>query len=421
MLTKSQLDRAQPKGARYVIWDRKLPGFGVRVTPAGKKSFILSYRLKGTRRAITATIGRYGKITLEQAKQKAKQLAATVELDGDPQSARHQRTKAEAEEAPSVDVLVTRYLEALKAGQVSSRRLRGATACQGYIEDTERHLKRLVTTYGKQSAASLASHHIERLLHGYVGRPATQRQMHGAIHRLYRWASRQGLAAVNPAAEIELSVPPARERSLSLQELATIWQAAGDLNPLYRDAVRLAIATGQRIGEVAGMRWGEIDLMAGLWTLPAGRTKARRQHIIPLPGLAVQALKARDGACPQTPAGDDLVLPSRSRDRTTIAPLRSWSRPKRELDRRTQVQDWRLHDFRRSLVTILAEHGEPIAVLDSMLNHAASATRGGIVGVYQRATLLEPMRAAVRRWNRLLQNALDNPQGKVVRLPRRRG
>jgi len=97
-----------------------------------------------------------------------------------------------------------------------------------------------------------------------------------------------------------------------------------------------------------------------------------------------------------------------------------WSRLKRTLDQHCQIRPWRLHDFRRSLVTILAERGINIAVLDSMLNHAASATRSGVIGVYQKATLIEPMREAMRHWNRLLENALAPMGKKVVALPARR-
>jgi integrase len=167
------------------------------------------------------------------------------------------------------------------------------------------------------------------------------------------------------------------------------------------------------------MTWGEIDLAASLWTLPAGRTKARRQqHTIPLPALAVAILQARQKACAQFPAGDDLVLPSQNRDGKSNAPISGWAWLKRELDKRArELPPWQMHDFRRSLVTHCAEQGADIAVLDSLLNHAASATRGGIVGVYQKATLLEPMRQVMRCWNLLLETALAGDAETIVELP----
>jgi hypothetical protein len=79
------------------------------------------------------------------------------------------------------------------------------------------------------------------------------------------------------------------------------------------------------------------------------------------------------------------------------------------VDRRPGVSEWRLHDFRRSIVSICAEHGADIAVLDSPLNHASSATRPGVVGTYQRALLIEPARKVMAPWDGLLREAMGLP------------
>jgi hypothetical protein len=67
------------------------------------------------------------------------------------------------------------------------------------------------------------------------------------------------------------------------------------------------------------------------------------------------------------------------------------------------------HDFLRSIVTLCASHGADIAVLDSILNRASSATRGGVIGVYQRATLKDPMREVMTLWDRLLREVIGLP------------
>jgi integrase len=170
------------------------------------------------------------------------------------------------------------------------------------------------------------------------------------------------------------------------------------------------ILTGQRRQEVADMTWGEVQLAAGLWVLPARRTKARRQHSVPLSPLALAILKARHNAFTHAPAAADLVLPTLARDGKSVASISGWNWLKRELERRSSVADWRLHDFRRSIVSISAEYGiADVATLDTLLNHASSATRGGVIGVYQRAALIKPMRAALEAWEGLLRTALDLP------------
>jgi integrase len=405
MLTKSLIDGAGARAARYVLWDGTLPGFGLRHAPSGRRVFILSYRLPGSRQAVTATIGAYGSLTLPQARKRAEELLARVRLGGDPQAEANARA-AQAQEL-TVAALVQRYIAALASGTAVSRRLRGRTACADYHAAVVRHLERFAAAYGPHPAQDITRGDVVRCLAEYAHQPFAHRHMHGAVHRMYVWARQHELVTNRPTEDIETAASPARERVLSLAELTQLWRAGDGLNPLYRDYLHLLISTGQRRTEVAGMRWGEIDLTRGLWTLPAGRTKARRGHTIPLPPLAVAVLQARRNALAHAPAATDLVLPAISQNGRAWVPISGWNWFKRELDKRVPLAEpWRLHDVRRSLVTHCAEAGADVAVLDSLLNHALSATRGGVIGVYQRATLLEPMRRVMALWDRLLRDAL---------------
>jgi integrase len=424
-LTKSAIDRAAPKQAPYVMWDSSVVGFGCRIFPSGKRSFVITYRLPGGRRTHQMSLGSYGVLTLAKARALASAELAKVKMgEQHPLAARRDRQAAEAAQAGALTVakLVEQYTAALRAGTASSKRLRGRQACDGYLEDTALHLKRFADAYGAREADSITRGDVVRLLNDYVRQPSTHRRMHGAIRRMYAWALRNELVSNAPADHIETTSPPSRERVLSLAELARVWRAATTLEPVYRDAVHLLITTGQRRSEVAGMAWGEIDLARARWTLPAARTKARRQHALPLPPLAVALLQARRAAFQNPPAPDDLVLPTLARDGGSIAPISGWNWLKRELDSASGIAGWRLHDFRRSLVTTCAEHGADIGTLDSMLNHASSATRGGVIGTYQRATLLEPMRKVMARWDRLLSKELRvkapgvRPSAEVVTL-----
>jgi integrase len=148
------------------------------------------------------------------------------------------------------------------------------------------------------------------------------------------------------------------------------------------------------------MTSGEIDVARALWTLPGVRTKARRQHGLPLASLAQEILQRRRAAFRRAGNADGLVQPTLARDGGSIAPVSGWNWLKRELDRRSGVTEWRLHDFRRSIVSICAEHGADISVLDTLLNHASSATRPGVIGTYQRALLVAPTRKVMALWER---------------------
>jgi integrase len=406
MLLKTTIDAALPRAAPFILWDDELGGFGCKVHPTGLRTFIVRYRLRGARRLYEVALGKYGLLTVAQARKEARViLAEAAKEGGDPRAAR--KARAAAESALTATALVARYTAALDAGQASTTRLRGREAAPAYVEDSKLQLGRFATMHGTLAANAVTRADLLLLLDRYSKQPSVHRRLHGAIRRMYTWARARGLVSNNPTDDIETGREPSRERVLSLAELARIWRAADELEPVYGAAVHLLIVTGQRRAEVAGMVWGEIDLVRGLWTLPATRTKARRSHVLPLAPLAVAALQTRRASFKtQLPEPNDLVLPSLSRDGRSIAPISGWNWLKRELDRRSDVRDWRLHDFRRSLVTICAEHCADVAVLDSMLNHASSATRGGVIGVYQRATLLEPMREVIQLWDRLLREAL---------------
>jgi integrase len=402
------IDGALPRADRYIIWDAALPGFGLRVYPNGLKSFVVQYRLKGSRSSVLMTLGQYGKLTLVQARTDAREVLRQVGRGDDPQAEVKAR-KAEVEAKANVLTVATlteRYADALEAGAVKTKRLGSRPPSASYLADTKLQLARFVDAYGNRAADAVTRADILRLLDHYATQPQAHRRLHGAISRMYDWAQQRDMVSVAPTDHIHTTASESRDRVLSLAELAVIWRAAGELEAIYRDLIRLMIATGQRRAEVAGMRWSEINLAKGLWTLPSGRTKARRQHVVPLGKAAVAALQARCGAFLHAPAADALVLPTLSLDGKREVPVSGWNWLKRELDRRTGINGWRLHDFRRSLVSHCAEHGADIGTLDTLLNHAAGATRSGVVGVYQRATLLEPMRAVVELWDRLLSEAL---------------
>jgi integrase len=288
MLTKSAIDRAEKRAEPYILWDDGLGGFGCKVFPSGKRSFVVRYRLRGSRKRYQPTIGAYGSMTVAEARAKARVMLNAARAGQDPQAEAIARRAAES--GLTVVALAEQYVAALHSGTAATKRLHGRLATPAYIEDTILHLGRFAAVCGKQVANGVTRADVVRVLHQYVRQPSTHRRMHGAISRMYSWAQKHELLANNPADHIDTTSPPSRERVLSLDELARIWRAATTLEHVYRDIVRLLIVTGQRRAEVAGMTWGELDLERALWTLPGTRTKARRQHVLPLAPLAQEVL-----------------------------------------------------------------------------------------------------------------------------------
>jgi integrase len=413
MLTKTTIDRAKIRPQAYVLWDGKLRGFGCRIHPSGRRTFIVQYRLRGSRKSYQPTLGEYGEdLTVAHARKQARDMLNAARFGVDPQAERKARAAKEAAASSvlTVDRLIEQYLSALRAGAVKTKRSRGRLPAATYVAATEGQLRRFADEYGSLLAADIdRGVHVLPFLDKLAAQPALHRHVCGSLHRLYTWARERGQVASDPITDIHTSAPAGRERALTLVELARLWHAANAIGAVHGDAIKLLITTGQRRSEVAGLVWGEIDLATARWTLPPERTKAHRRHILPLPPLAVEVLTARRGERKRPPGLDELVLPTLSRDGKVVAQLSGWGWLKGVLDKRSGLQDWRIHDIRRSFVTICAEHGADIGTLDAMLNHAASVTRGGVIGVYQRATLLEPARQVMRLWDSLLREAIGLP------------
>ena len=175
-----------------------------------------------------------------------------------------------------------------------------------------------------------------------------------------------------------------RERVLTDDELRRVWLAADKLGYPFGVFVKLAILTGQRRSEIAGMRRDE--LRDGNWTLPGTRTKNGRVHVVPLSRQAAELID-------QQPCVSDQFVFSSLGDK----PISGFHNAKATLDRISNVADWTVHDLRRTTASGMARLGESLVVIEKVLNHV-SGSLAGIVGVYQRHEFAVEKRAALQQW-----------------------
>jgi integrase len=220
-------------------------------------------------------------------------------------------------------------------------------------------------------------------------------RVRSSLSAFFAWAVTEGLLDTNPVAgTAKLDEGGSRERTLTQPELAELWSAlAAEPNPQFADIVRLLILTGQRREEVGSLRWSEIN--GDRIVLPPERTKNSRQHEVPLSHQA-QAILARQ---PRR-KGRDFIFGIGE------AGFSGWSDCKARLDqallaarprKAKAMPDWRLHDLRRTCATGMAELGLQPHIIEAVLNHV-SGHKGGVAGVYNRASYAEPMREALQRW-----------------------
>jgi integrase len=195
-------------------------------------------------------------------------------------------------------------------------------------------------------------------------------------------------------------------------DLRTIWQAL-DPDMQYGTIVKLLLLTGSRRDEIGSLRWSEVDLDAAMITLPAERTKNKREHLIPLsaPALALLAAQPRRTGADGTPR--DHVFGNGGAGYG----FRDWSGGKSKLDAQIthvgqEVAPWVLHDFRRALSTALHDRFNVAPhVVEVLLGHVGGH-KAGVAGIYNKALYLPERRCALERWGAHLMELIEGAPRK---------
>jgi len=373
-LTKTAIDALPTPPSELVYWDATLPGFGVKVTPAGRKVFIVLYRTSGAgSRLRKYTIGPYGRVTLHIARNEAQRILAARIEGRDPAS-----EKQEARRRLTTD-RIDDLVEVFIAQHVSKRRS---------AVEISRVLKReLVDRWGSRSVHEITRRDLIQLVSEIVdrGAPVAANKTLKLAKTFFGWCVGKAILDRSPGDGLK---PPtrevARDRVLTDDELRQIIAAARKIGGAYGGIVEVLALTAQRREEVAQITWGEVDLEKAVWTLPGSRTKNGKPHIVHLSQPAVRTISGR----PTTTTYVFASGPTR---------LGGFSDRKLELDRKSQVSGWRLHDLRRTAVSGMARLGVAPHIADKILNHT-SGTISGVAAVYQRHEFMEERKEALNLW-----------------------
>jgi integrase len=225
------------------------------------------------------------------------------------------------------------------------------------------------------------------------------------IRVMFKYAKQRGYIDTNPAEDIDKpGNEKARQRVLDDDELCAVWGAFGELGYPFGPLFKLLLLTGQRKGEVSGMTWDEIDLDTALWSIPAERTKSDRAHKIPLSRGAVDILRS----LPRM-TSNGYVFSGRE---STGHPVSGFAKATERARVAAGVDDWRLHDLRRTVRTRLGEIGTPPHIAELVLNHTVK----GLQAVYDRYEYTKEKREALNNWAAHLKSITEGEQGKVVTL-----
>ena len=349
-----------PTNGQVDIFDAGYPGFALRVSYGGGKSWVYFYRIGGRLRR--RSLGAYPAVTLAEARQLWRDAKHQVSLGRDPGWQRASDLNFES---------VAR--EWLKRDQADKRSLKEVTRI---VE------KELIPEWGQRSIRDIRRHDILVLSDRIADRGATTmaRRVMAYVHRLFRWAKSRDLIESNPATDLpKPGREVARDRVLTDAELAAVWKAAVEIGWPYGPAAQLLILTGARRAEIAELKWSEIH--GNTIKLSGARTKNAEPHDMPLSEQALDVLSRMPRI-----SGSEYVFGK---------PLRSgaWSNAKIKFSA-AKIQPWRIHDLRRTVSTGMNELGTEPHIVEAVLGHTVK----GVAGVYNRAKYEAAKRAALKAW-----------------------
>jgi len=402
-LTNLQVVNSKPGPARREIPDGKVGGLYLVVQSSGSKSWALRYRI-GVRPA-KYTIGPFPKIDLASARTLAQRAAGEIANGADP-AARKQAERAAAKAATAhIDDLVENVVD-------DFIKLYAAKHTRDWKE-TRRLLKKdVVAAWRGRRLADIEKKHVVKLLDTIVerGAPVGANRTFAQLRRMCAWAVERGILVRSPCEGVKPPSPEIeRERVLARfvdkekgfydwTELALVWRAATQLPAPYGPIIRLLILTGARRDEVGGMRKDELGDGSTAWTLPAARSKNRREHLVPLSPAAQDVLAAlpKFGASPfifgggrAAPGAFGKIKPMLD---ASIAALNGGG----------PIPHWTLHDIRRSVATGLAELNIAPHVIEAVLNHKSGEIKG-VAAIYNRYSYAAEKRSALEAWARKIE------------------
>jgi integrase len=425
-LTVKRIENALARPVRQEIPDGLLVGLYLVVQPSGAKSFAVRYRYAGQPRKLT--LGAFPAITLEAARDiGGKALRAAAE-GRDPatekQAAKGDAKKAAAEESRGkrdlFENVAREFIErhAMKNTRESS--WRETARIFGFKPDPNNAGKLLIVEpqegkpptvlqlWNGRKVQDITKRDVIALLDTVRDRaPVMANRNLAAVRKLFNWCLARDVIKVSPCTLIE---PPAPERSrdriLSDDELRLVWNATdSDASP-FGPLVKLLMLTGQRLAEVGGMQWDELDLENKLWTLPAERVKNGERHEVPLSDAALEIL----AALPRIKTTKGFVFTT-----TRDAAVSGFSRAKDSLDAAIEAsltkgakppEHWTFHDLRRTMASGMARLGIQLPVIEKVLNHSSGSFRG-IVGVYQRHSYADEKRQALDAWASFVESTVS--------------
>ena len=351
-LTKRGVEKLEVLDADYIVFDSEVNGFGVRVLPSGRKSYLVQYRSGGRTRRIA--IGQHGAVTVEGARKRAKELLGSVAAGQNPAE-----VIALQRGAPTVASVGARFL-----------REHVALRCKPRTASEYRRALELFIypAMGNHRIVDVTRADIARLHHGARHIPYQANRTLGVLSKMFTLCEVWGLRpdGSNPCRHVPKYREEKRERFLSGPELRRLGDTlarieAEGLEPApVIAAFRLLLLTGCRLGEIQTLQWSFVT--ARYMDLPDSKTGARRVPLPPAARAILDALPRQEGN-PYVITG---TVPGQ--------PISDLQKPWRRIRAEADLPDVRIHDLRHTYASNAVADGMPIQMVGKLLGHTQLQT-----------------------------------------------
>jgi integrase len=384
-LTAAKMKFLKPEPGKQVdYFDKKLPGFFVRVSPRGRKTFGVLYRQGGRLRRMT--LGTSPPLTLAGARKDATSVLRDAAHGLDPAADKILDRRADSFEQTAAD-----YLE-----QYAKPKKKSWKGDEWMIK------KYIIPEFGTVHAKEIARRDVRTMLDRIArSTPIMANRVRALLNKIFNWAILNELIETNPVYLVPMPCKERkRQRVLSEDEIKRLWTALnmvpkGDkAHRKYRSLtaciLKLQLLTAQRSKEVRGMEWTELELDKGWWTIPGEKTKNGLAHRVPLTSQAIRVIEEAKRLC-ETKLSQYVFPGPRGGH---IANVQNAIRRKR-----TQLGiEFRGHDLRRTAASMMTGMGIPRLTVSKILNHVEP----GVTAVYDRHSYDKEKRDALETWAKCL-------------------
>lgn len=362
-----------PGRGNKIRYDALVPGFGVRITAAGARAWVVAY---------VAPDGRERRMTIGSladgwrvgmAREEARRIRRLADQGVDPLAERE-----EERQAPTVADVARRYREEHLPRKRAQR------------DDVRMIEQDILPRLGRLKVADLRSPDVDRL-HREVGKraPYVANRCVSLLSKMMTLAKRWGWCDGNPCAGVQRHDEAKRQRFLSGDELARLSSVLATWPD--RQAVgifRLLLLTGARCGEALSMRWQDVDASTGVWTKPSSHTKTKREHRVPLSAAARAVLAGVEPV-----EGCPWIFPADSASGHRVSVTKAWA----AVTKAAGLEGVRVHDLRHTYASVLAAEGLSLPVIGRLLGHTQVATTSRYAHLAD-----DPLRAATERAGRVI-------------------